>query len=112
MSPLDLAHRHRLDVAAKTPAESGEIIDRIHTGDAVDQALEGGVIDLIGAVEIGRVEDGRSGLGHLASPCFPSPLIKPDVRISRIRLSDWLHLAAVGGAPMCSRRSRNTPSFS
>ena len=22
---------------------------------------------------------------------FPSPLIKPDVRISRIRLSDWLH---------------------
>ena len=27
-----------------------------------------------------------------ASPRFPSPLIKPDVRISRIRLSDWLHL--------------------
>jgi hypothetical protein len=26
-----------------------------------------------------------------ASPRFPSPLIKPDVRISRIRLSDWLH---------------------
>ena len=51
MSPLDLAHRHRLDVAAKTPAESGEIIDRIHTGDAVDQALEGGVIDLIGTAE-------------------------------------------------------------
>ena len=23
--------------------------------------------------------------------CFPSPLIEPDVRISRIRLSDWLH---------------------
>ena len=22
---------------------------------------------------------------------FPSPLIKPDLRISRIRLSDWLH---------------------
>jgi hypothetical protein len=33
------------------------------------------------------------------------------VRISRIRLSDWLHLAAVGGAPMCIRRSRSTPSF-
>ena len=32
-------------------------------------------------------------------PRFPSPLIKPDVRISRIRLSDWLHLAAIGGAP-------------
>jgi hypothetical protein len=26
-----------------------------------------------------------------APPRFPSPLIKPDVRISRIRLSDWLH---------------------
>ncbi len=37
---------------------------------------------------LSRVEDGRGGLGHLASPRFPSPLIKPDVRISRIRLSD------------------------
>ena len=34
-----------------------------------------------------------------ASPRFPSPLIKPDVRISRIRLSDWLHLEAHGMAP-------------
>jgi len=25
---------------------------------------------------------------HLVSPRFPSPLIKPDVRVSRIRLSD------------------------
>jgi hypothetical protein len=37
---------------------------------------------------LSRVEDGRGGLGHSASPRFPSPLIKPDVRISRIRLSD------------------------
>jgi hypothetical protein len=59
----------------------------------------------------GRVEDGRGNLGHSASPRFPSPLIKPDVRISRIRLSDWLHLVAVGGGPMCIRRSRSTPSF-
>ena len=29
----------------------------------------------------------------MAVPRLPSPLIKPDVRISRIRLSDWLHLA-------------------
>ena len=35
-----------------------------------------------------------------ASPRFPSPLIKPDVRISRIRLSDWLHREAHGGANM------------
>jgi hypothetical protein len=38
-----------------------------------------------------RVEEGRGGLGRLATPRFPSPLIKPDVRISRIRLSDRLH---------------------
>ena len=35
-----------------------------------------------------RVEDGRSGLGHPASPCFPSPLIERSVRISRTTLSD------------------------
>jgi hypothetical protein len=28
---------------------------------------------------LGRVEDGRGGLGHSASPRFPSPLI-PDVK--------------------------------
>src|SRR5580704_4982426 len=41
-----------------------------------------------------RVEDGRGGLGHAATLHFPSPLIKPDVRISRIRLSDWFHREA------------------
>jgi hypothetical protein len=40
---------------------------------------------------VGRVEDGCSGLSRSALPCFPSPLVKPDVRISRIRLSDRLH---------------------
>src|SRR3954462_10764832 len=50
-----------------------------------------------------RVEDGRGGLGHAATPRFPSPLIKPDVRISRIRLSDWFHRAAHGGAPSAVR---------
>src|SRR5271166_2361246 len=34
----------------------------------------------------GRVEDGRGSLGHAATLRFPSPLIEPDVRISRIRL--------------------------
>ena len=29
-------------------------------------------------------------------PRFPSPLIEPDVRISRIRLSDWFHAEAHG----------------
>ena len=50
-----------------------------------------------------KVEDGRGGLGHAATLRFPSPLIKPDVRISRIRLSDWFHLAAHGGAPSAVR---------
>jgi hypothetical protein len=41
---------------------------------------------------------------------LPSPLIKPDVRISRIRLSDWLHRKAHGGGPKWTRRrwSRGT----
>src|SRR6185295_1235417 len=38
------------------------------------------------APQSGRVEDGRGGLSHVASPRFPSPLVKPDVRITRIRL--------------------------
>ncbi len=44
----------------------------------------------------GRVEDGRGGLGHAATPRFPSPLIEPDVPISGIRLSDWLHRGTHG----------------
>ena len=43
---------------------------------------------------VGRVEDGRGSLGHSAAPRFPSPLIEPDVPISGIRLSDWLHREA------------------
>ena len=35
----------------------------------------------------GRVEGGR-GYSRQALPRFPAPLIEPDVRISRIRLSD------------------------
>jgi hypothetical protein len=45
----------------------------------------------------GRVEEGRGG--GFRRLRFPSPLIKPDVRISRIRLSDWLHREAHGGGP-------------
>ena len=30
---------------------------------------------------LGRVEDGRGGLGLVATPRFPSPLIKPDVQL-------------------------------
>jgi hypothetical protein len=45
----------------------------------------------------GRVEEGR-GVAYALR--FPSPLIKLDVPISGIQLSDWLHLAPVGVAPM------------
>jgi hypothetical protein len=53
-----------------------------------------------------RVEDGRGGG---MPPRFPSPLIKPDVRISRIRLSDWLHRKAHGGGSKPTRRRWSTP---
>ena len=32
-----------------------------------------------------------AGTDAMGRPRFPSPLIKPDVPISGIRLSDWLH---------------------
>jgi hypothetical protein len=47
-------------------------------------------------VRFGRVEDGRGSLGHSATLRFPSPLIEPDVPISGIRLSDWLHREVCG----------------
>ncbi len=74
-------------------------------------AVEGHTAHQVGS----RVEEGRGGgrlpvamAGAFAAaphsglpwPRFPSPLIEPDVRISRIRLSDWLHLKAHGGRPM------------
>ncbi len=45
-----------------------------------------------------------SGGASIAEPLlrFLSPLIEPDVRISRIRLSDWLHLKARGTAVDCA----------
>jgi len=45
----------------------------------------------------GRVEGGRGF--RLGRPRLPPPLIKLDVPISGIQLSDWLHLAAFGGGP-------------
>jgi hypothetical protein len=46
-------------------------------------------------VRVGRVEDERGSLGHAATLRFSSPLIEPDVPISGIRLSDWLHREAL-----------------
>jgi hypothetical protein len=58
----------------------------------------------------GRVEDGRGSLGHAATLRFPSPLIEPDVRISRIRLSDWLHRKAHGPNHYRKRHLRGVSS--
>src|SRR5215471_719013 len=45
------------------------------------------------------------------SPRFPSPLIKPEVPISGVRLSDWLHCSRRGIAAVpCPRRSASTQS--
>ena len=41
---------------------------------------------------------------------FPSPLIEPDVPISGIRLSDWLHREVDAGAVRGKRSRRSKPS--
>ena len=51
-----------------------------------------------------RVEEGRGGVPSTLR--LPSPLIKPDVRISRIRLSDWFHCESTRRCPRAM-----TPSF-
>ena len=56
------------------------------------------------------VESRKGAVARCSALRFPSPLIKPDVRISRIRLSDWLHRKAHGGDILRTRRSRSTPS--
>jgi hypothetical protein len=61
-------------------------------------------------VAFGRVEDGRGRLGHAATLRFPSPLIEPDVPISGIRLSDWLHREAHNGTVRGRRSRRSRPS--
>jgi hypothetical protein len=79
----------------------------------------GSVESTTGAVAVGPGELPLAGGFRLvpvpqAGPSlrFQSLLIKPDVRISRIQLSDWLHREAHGGDTRCWRRRRTTPSFS
>jgi hypothetical protein len=62
-------------------------------------------------LRVGRVEEGRGCLGRAATLRFPSPLIKPDVPISGIRLSDELHREAHDEGPRCTRLRCSTPSF-
>ena len=59
---------------------------------------------------IRRVEDERGGCALRSTLRFPSPLIKPDRRISRIRLSDQLHRTTHGGRPLRARMRCRTAS--
>jgi len=74
-SVFDLASE-RFTAFEVTDESEGEVIDRA---------------DVVPGEIRGRVEEGRGGLSLWQSLRLPSPLIEPDVRISRIRLSDWLH---------------------
>jgi hypothetical protein len=65
------------------------------------------------AVLNGRMVESRMravAWGLWPSPRFPSPLIKPDVPISGIRLSDWLHREARDVAVRGRRWRHRTPS--
>ena len=61
--------------------------------------------------KIVEFEEGRGGLRLCQSPRFPSPLVKPDVRICRIRLSDRLHVRLTAGEAGVTRVRRRTSSF-
>ena len=50
-------------------------------------------------------------MSHLYTLRFLSPLIKPDVQFSRIRLSDRLHHKARVGDALRTRFSTSTPGF-
>ena len=53
---------------------------------------------------------GAVAWGLWPAPRLPSPLIEPDVRSYRIRLSDWLHRKAHSGAGL-GRRSRHSTAW-
>ena len=59
---------------------------------------------------LSRVEERRGGARSSALR-FLSPLIKPDVQFSRIRLSDRLHHEAHVGDTLRTRFSTSTPGF-
>src|SRR3981081_4943973 len=59
----------------------------------------------------GMVESkmGAVAWGHWPAPRFPSPLIEPEVPISGVRLSDWLHRKAHSEAGRGRRSRHSTP---
>ena len=61
-----------------------------------------------GPATAASVESSRGAVAWL--PGFPDPLIEPDVRISRIRLSDWVHFKACESATRRRPPSCTSPS--
>ena len=57
-----------------------------------------------------EVESRKGAVAAKTPPRFPSPLIEPDVRICRIRLSDRFHRQTHGRAAAGAGRSRSTPN--
>ena len=84
-----------LALAIKNPAHAQH--------DAVESRRGGGGGRLPVAMAGAFAATPRSGLPW---PRFPSPLIEPDVPISGIRLSDWLHRKAHGWRPLQAGISR------
>ncbi len=62
----------------------------------VDEHPNSVEVELLRAWSAALFEDEARRPSLQALRRFPSPLIEPNVRISRIRLSDWLHLKAHG----------------
>ena len=60
----------------------------------------------------GRVEEGRLTGASRAADCFPSPLIKLDVSISNIQLSDWFHRSTHASNPHGTEPCDGTEDFS
>jgi hypothetical protein len=52
---------------------------------------------MVGCHRGGRVKKRRGGLGFVSKPTprFLSPLIEHNVRISRIAVSDWIHVRSM-----------------
>jgi len=68
---------------------------------------------MFGLGAISRPVESKMGAvagGLWPSPRFPSPLIEPEVPISGVRLSDWLHRKAHDAAASGRRSRRSRPS--
>src|SRR5262245_40581194 len=88
---LELDRRRPAELVRFTPRKLTELLHR-----RVQSAL---VESKMGAVAWGQWPALR----------FPSPLIEPDLRSYRIRLSDWLHRKAHSGAGRGRRSRHSTP---